>query len=156
MLNASSNQFESLQVASSTVIQNNNENKLFCNFQIIPPKEFQFESLNVDTKTMINVQRQGIQTIPFKSKTLSRITKTKYANFLKAAMANDLKIKETTDEIEDRFWANLTNRGENAVQYSIHNPITLFPAEHRYWNISNFSEFDSLIHGVCILYDFII
>lgn len=128
--------------------------------QIIPPKEFQFESLSVDPKTMINVQRQRFETIPFKLKTLlpafelqldSRITKIKYSNFVKAATANDLKVEETADQIEDRFWENVTNQGKNKVQYSVNNPITLFPAEHCYWNFSKFSECDSLIHGVCIL-----
>lgn len=141
-------------------IINNNEMKLFFDFQIIPPKEFQFRSLDVDTRAIINVQHQGIQAIPFKSKTpfpafelqfSSRITKTKYAKFLKTATAKDSKVEETAEQIENRFWANVTNRGKYKVQYSINNPISLFPAEHRYWNLNKFSECDSLIHGVCIL-----
>lgn len=108
---------------------------------------------------MINVQCQGVQPIPFKSKPLlpafelqldSHITKTKYSNFLKKATANAPNAQET-DQIEDRFWADVTNRGKKTVQYSINNPITLFPAEHRYWNLSKLRKYDSLIHGVCTL-----
>lgn len=110
--------FDDTQLYHTSInIINNNGNELFLYFQIIPPKEFHFESLNVDTQAMINVQRQGIQSIPFKSKTLlpafllqmgSRITKTKYANFLKAATANDSKSNETANQIEDRFWLDVT------------------------------------------------
>lgn len=75
-----------------------------------------------------------------------------YAEFSKLAKKTEAEFEgKTNEQMEDLFWDGLR---DNKMLYGMDNQFSLFPDDYTVWNLSKFTQKESLIHRVIIIYFF--
>lgn len=73
-----------------------------------------------------------------------------YAKFSMLAKKAENKFEgKTIEQMEDLFWLGL---GETEALYGMNNEFSLFPEDCTMWNLGKFTQNESLIHRVIIVY----
>lgn len=73
-----------------------------------------------------------------------------YVEFSELAKKTEAKFeRKTIEQMEDRFWIGL---GDTEALYAMDNEFSLFPDDCTVWNLSKFTQNESLIHRVIIIY----
>lgn len=126
--------------------------------KIVPPSEFEPHSKQISGRKVLNPV--ALQTIaPIRNTNCSRIsydneTSMTYANFSKLAMEKQSEFESLSiEEMENRFW-NPARMHKNVAQYGLDNSFSLFGNECQLWNLSKFTNIESLIHQVSNLIHF--
>lgn len=137
---------------------------LFCNFcfhsKVIPPPEFEPHSKKIRGNKIL--EPVILQTVsPIRNANCSQIsyeneTQMTYTKFSKLAEEKEAEFQSLTiDEKEDLFW-NSARMHENVTFYALDNPFSLFGDDCKFWNLSKFTNAESLIHQVSNLFIFVV
>lgn len=70
-----------------------------------------------------------------------------YSDFLDTNKNSDEIFKNSTEEIENKFWATLAEGKEDQALYSIDNELSLFGNASKIWNLNKLTNSDSNIHN---------
>lgn len=88
-------------------------------------------------------------------------TKLKFDDYAKKANNVEKSLKGlSVKQREDAYWENMSNRNTKKMpkfvpDYAIDNDFSLFPESYTHWNLSKFTDLQSIIHMVCVSQCFI-
>lgn len=98
--------------------------------------------------------QRGNSATSFRLKTDEKCRKMKYEDFRNSAMAKDVDYV-SLKKCEEEYWRQIDDRifdsSLDSPLYAIDNRMTLFPKDHKLWNLNEFTKEESIIHNVSFL-----